>query len=607
MRLLHTRDRVLVDKPFNSSLPYAILSHTWADDEVVFEDVQRGTISTKSAASQYKLAQACRQALEDGYTYIWIDTCCIDKSSSAELTESLNSMFAWYRDAAICYAFLTGCPDTVQTSEEKAAFAGCRWFTRGYTLQELIAPADIVFFSDNWTPVATKKTLSTLLANITGIEVDILLGNALLDSASIAKRMSWAAHRNTTKAEDMAYCLMGIFSVNMPLLYGEGGEKAFLRLQEEIMKQSDDHSLFAWVDLHPDPGSQHGLLAKSPTSFASSNGIIPYHDWEPRAPYSTSNRGLRIDLHLTPRSDNLYVAALDCPVPPDYQDGTFLAIYLQKVAESDQQFARVRVGTFASIKQRGALRTIFIRQTPKAAPETGVFPHHYLQLTTMSAPRDYRLQNVLFAKTQNDMDEDTRKGLATRYSARDWVPRQFPIVYEVLRQSRRLAAALIFIRDDGERLALLMGTCDGSSFDVAFDAKELSPGPRASEDGRNDDSNELANSGYREDNRGVFESLDETFEPSQAGRFDLEHHSVRISATPTVKGSSKYYIVSIGVESVKTEYRLTELVHEAYRAVAGTGHGTNGCGTPEEQTGKPEKASRWSRLVHRKDAKASKP
>ncbi|OTA53183.1 HET-domain-containing protein [Hypoxylon sp. EC38] len=249
----------LVEKRVNELPPYAILSHTWEDDEITFEDIENGrandaSMKTPAAlASLSKLRGACIQAAADGFEYIWIDSCCIEKRSSAELSEAINSMFAWYRDAAVCYAFLLNAPNELLTTEAKAEFKSNRWFTRGWTLQELLAPTEVIFFSGSWVNIGDKRLLCLLLADITKIDKEILLGERPLTSESLARRMSWAAKRVTTRPEDMAYCLMGIFSVNMPMLYGEGAEKAFLRLQEEIMKLSDDQSLFAWVKPNSSP------------------------------------------------------------------------------------------------------------------------------------------------------------------------------------------------------------------------------------------------------------------------------------------------------------------------------------------------------------------
>lgn len=191
-------------------------------------------------------------------------------------------------------------------------------------------------------------------------------------SYSVTVLGSWYCSRSTTRPEDSSYCLMGIFGVKIPMLYGEGGRKAFLRLQEEIMKTSDDQSLFASVHRDEDPEELHGLLAPSPAAFAHSNGILLYHDWgDPREPYTMTNRGLRIQLHLSAREDGIFVATIDCPVPPNYADSSFLAIYLKKTStgredKEGQHYARVRAGQFGSVQARGNLKTIYCASGPAA-------------------------------------------------------------------------------------------------------------------------------------------------------------------------------------------------------------------------------------------------
>lgn len=172
------------------------------------------------------------------------------------------------------------CPKNMGAETLNSSFAGSKWFRRGCTLQELIAPSDLVFFSREWIEVGTKSTLCEALAEITNISVGILTSETGLESTSIAKRISWASRRETTRTEDIVYCLMGLFDVNMPLLYGEG-EKAFIRLQEEIIKYSDDQSLFAWTDPDASAHDHHGLLANKPAHFVKSGNIVPYSEWEP--------------------------------------------------------------------------------------------------------------------------------------------------------------------------------------------------------------------------------------------------------------------------------------------------------------------------------------
>ncbi|KAH8884373.1 HET-domain-containing protein, partial [Thozetella sp. PMI_491] len=271
MRLLHTSTLELTTFQ-RECPPYAILSHTWEANEPPFEIflpkprwLRR--LSLLGKRKYPKVIGACALARSKGYEWVWIDTCCIDKSSSAELSEAINSMFKWYQKARVCYAYLVDIPhvprqspDSSQvtlTDEAASALAGARWFTRGWTLQELIAPSEVEFYDAAWSLVGTKSSLAPTLEEITGIPAGMFsnawrslcaggLAQQSLHLASVAQRLSWAAGRETTRAEDMAYCLMGLFDVNLPLLYGEGLAKAFTRLQAEIARNTNDQSLFAW-------------------------------------------------------------------------------------------------------------------------------------------------------------------------------------------------------------------------------------------------------------------------------------------------------------------------------------------------------------------------
>jgi hypothetical protein len=526
-----------------TGLKYAILSHVWGEREIIFEDIAHDTVQEASEASQDKVYKACEQAAKDDYQYIWIDTCCIDKRSTSELSEAINSMFNWYRDAATCYAYLIDAPDDLGTEEGKTVFARSKWFRRGWTLQELLAPKEVEFFSGNWSPIGEKRALSVLLSEITGIDTEILQDDKPLDSASVARRMSWAAKREVTRPEDRAYSLMGIFSVNMPMLYGEGAEKAFLRLQEEIMKASDDQSLFAWVDQSSSPEAIFGLLAPSPFSFLYSNSIIPYQDWEPRSPYAMTNRGLRIELHLTALKDGLYVAALDCPSPPNFENSSFLALYLEKVSESDEQYARVRVGTFGMVRQRGHLQTIYIRQKPQRPSDNGAFPHHIIQLRYRPPREVYKVMRIVALPNVKKMDP-----LLTRTDTQsNWI--ESPIAFSLPRGPKDLAAGIIFESDEGERVVVLVGSF--KNFQVGFDAREL-------DIDTNIDSIK-------------FEDLQQLYTPSTSGRIELEYHSIRSSATPVVRPPSKYYIIDVGIEKIKRSTRLAERVLEAYDVATGSG------------------------------------
>ena len=223
---------------------YAILSHTWGADteEVSFKDLMDGTGISKSG---YKKIWFCgEQARRDDLQYFWIDTCCIDKSSSTELQEAINSMFRWYRNATKCYVYLADVSRPALDADGKpsqltweSSFRRSRWFTRGWTLQELIAPALVEFFSKEGEHLGNKASLERHIREVTGIPVKALRGSPLCEF-SVTERMVWAENRETTRKEDKAYSLLGIFDIHMPLIYGEGREKAFKRLRGKIEKAS---------------------------------------------------------------------------------------------------------------------------------------------------------------------------------------------------------------------------------------------------------------------------------------------------------------------------------------------------------------------------------
>lgn len=240
-----------------------------------------------------KITASCKQAERDGWEYVWIDTCCIDKTSSAELSEAINSMFRWYQRAQICYAYMVdvdihpSLPE-VEDPNQLKSFRRSRWFTRGWTLQELLAPGNVIFFDREWRTIGNKSDLRRDVSSATSIQSRYIV---FPKEASVAAKMSWASKRSTTRAEDWAYCLLGLFDVNMPLLYGEGHE-AFIRLQHEIFRVNPDESLFAWrVYMGP---SKPGMFALTPEGFADSGNIVPSprRSRENVEPMSVTNRGL---------------------------------------------------------------------------------------------------------------------------------------------------------------------------------------------------------------------------------------------------------------------------------------------------------------------------
>jgi hypothetical protein len=226
--------------------PYAILSHTWGqgNEEVTFRDLAEG--KGKEKVGFQKLTFCARQAENDSLRFFWVDTCCIDKSSSAELSEAINSMFQWYHEAAKCYVYLSDVSVNSSTTNDtplkrtwEQSFRKSKWFTRGWTLQELLAPRSVEFFSAECQWLGSKGSLSRDIVGITKIPARALQG-APLDQFSIGERMSWAERRITTREEDMAYSLLGIFNVFIPPIYGERQEHALTRLWEAINKRHED-------------------------------------------------------------------------------------------------------------------------------------------------------------------------------------------------------------------------------------------------------------------------------------------------------------------------------------------------------------------------------
>ncbi|KUJ10710.1 HET-domain-containing protein, partial [Mollisia scopiformis] len=275
--------------------PYAVLSHTWGHDEVTFQDMMLPNVLSKEGYS--KITETCRLALAEDLNYVWIDTCCIDKTSSAELTETINSMFELYKKVAVCYVYLQ---DLDPQTYLKNGLKSCRWITRGWTLQELLASEKVHFYDRTWRCRGSKVDWAHDISIATGIHHDALLGRPL-QAFSIAQRMSWASDRETTRAKDLAYYLLGIFEVHMPLIYGEG-KHAFRRLQEEIVKRTNELTIFAWNQSKDcmnctDPEPDHdGLFAPSPSNFYTSHDIIRSSHFE--SEFTLTNRGLKLKHHI---------------------------------------------------------------------------------------------------------------------------------------------------------------------------------------------------------------------------------------------------------------------------------------------------------------------
>jgi hypothetical protein len=358
MRLLNAKTRRL-EEFFDKEIPkYAILSHTWGDNEITFKEFDRyvGLQSTST-----KIDGCCAQALRDGIVYVWIDTVCIDKSSSSELSEAINSMYAWYEKTEVCYVYLS---DVVSISGSTflgdSELSKSRWFKRGWTLQELLAPSELKVYNQSWASIGhvfknPKESVVSLGRNvrpriidaidlghevswITGIPEEYVYRKSALDVATIAEKMCWASQRQTTRIEDFAYCLLGIFGVAMPLIYGEG-KKAFLRLQEEIIKNDDDHSIFAWGYEGPN-GSGASCFASSPAEFARCSQVRKHKPAGVKSThYTSTNKGLHIEMSLLRLITGDYVGRIHCSDATDV-DSWCIAIPLVPLDLDDKTFYR---------------------------------------------------------------------------------------------------------------------------------------------------------------------------------------------------------------------------------------------------------------------------
>ncbi|RDW57490.1 hypothetical protein BP6252_13750 [Coleophoma cylindrospora] len=313
---------------------YAILSHRWEENEATFKswEAQKG-IQKKGYR---KIMKFVHKAAERGFKYAWADTCCMNTKSSAELSEAINSMFKYYQEAAECYVYLSDLPPStppndgseIQSADESAT-------STEESRTKLIAPYTVSFFDSDWQFYGEKKGLSSRIERATGIPKSILDGSQHVRDCSIACRMSWAANRQTRRVEDLAYCLLGIFEIHMPLLYGEG-ETAFIRLQEEICKRTTDMSLFAWKTIQADE-LYSGLLAKSPLNFKGLATVARFGstlqtDFDDEI--AVTNRGIRFD-HMRLYISTKYGILLDlnCWAMTHEETGTDLFLCLCRTQE----------------------------------------------------------------------------------------------------------------------------------------------------------------------------------------------------------------------------------------------------------------------------------
>ncbi|KAK6700549.1 hypothetical protein SNK05_013369 [Fusarium graminearum] len=342
MRLINV-DTLEMQEFFEPTIPpYAILSHRWGADneEVSFSDITNGLTQKTGMA---KLKGCCKQAKKDKIDYVWIDTCCINKESSKELDEAINSMFQWYRRAAVCYTYMSDVPEGDDIWDNSSRFYSSSWFRRGWTLQELLAPVDASFYDQEWNFIGTKADLSREIEDITGIPRKYLLGWADFHQASVAQRMSWAAKRETKRKEDIAYCLLGIFNISMSMIYGEK-EKAFERLQLKILEQTTDDSILAWGWADTDTKGKSpeasdpisaGVFASSPRDFACCGHVVPHAQSSNHNSTLTVSGGyLHTSLRLKNRKNNKSYAMLNCCSEDD--DSKVIAIPLHPASSANE-------------------------------------------------------------------------------------------------------------------------------------------------------------------------------------------------------------------------------------------------------------------------------
>ena len=281
IRLLHAKD-FHFEEFFDDDVPdYVILSHRWwsQKEEMTYRDFLDGM--KRETKGYAKICALCDKALSHKYEWVWIDTCCLDNTSSAELTEAINSMFGWYQNAVECYVYLYDVtwvetldqsastslssisePRVLGSPASRQSFRNSDWHTRGWALQDLLAPSGdkVLFYDRDWYFIGRRVDLAADIASATGIAAKYLLESSLHE-ANAATKLRWAASRRCSRKEDNSYCLLGIFGLNMPLIYGEGAN-AFLRLQQEIWKKTNDKSLFSWM-------TQDGQRGKAPPAGAS--------------------------------------------------------------------------------------------------------------------------------------------------------------------------------------------------------------------------------------------------------------------------------------------------------------------------------------------------
>lgn len=329
--------------------PYAILSHRWRAEEVSFAELSERRELAEKKLGFVKIRKCCNVVKSQfQLDYVWVDTCCIDKRNSADLQEAINSMYSYYEHSTACIVYLDDVK--VQPLEPSGWFTALKhseWFKRGWTLQELLASKSRSFYGAEWTALGTchsmkEHTVASFfhdaVSKAAHVPLDVLLGRKKVEEFCIAHRMSWAAPRRTTRPEDISYSLMGLFRVNIPILYGEGAAKAFERLQQEILKSSFDQSIFVWRRPSTPGVTSSGLLASSPAHFMDTPEDLFLGRPGVLTPIAANSLGLTIHTLLLKADANRtlfdmtegYFAIFPCAIP-DENYHRILAIVLQEI------------------------------------------------------------------------------------------------------------------------------------------------------------------------------------------------------------------------------------------------------------------------------------
>lgn len=317
----------LVHKIVGEHAVYAILSHTWLEDypEVTYKDRVKekrwNVITSKGDPGYRKLFWFCKTVYEEArMEFAWMDTICINKDSTSELEESIRSMYRWYESSKICFSYLAD-TDSLEDMERD------RWFTRGWTLQELLAPERMKFYNRDWMPLSihtndkSSVEIISIIEKVTNIDGPSIASFRPGIGRGVAHKMAWAATRRTTKAEDRSYCLMGIFGVSFSIAYGEGQERAFLRLIEAILTTFPNcYDIFNFAG-DPIDSNIHtsNIIPSSPECYSKHNHDLGLYNLFPRQPLTLTHIGLRIPLLIV-------IATCDTEYESEFGDQKFVCV-----------------------------------------------------------------------------------------------------------------------------------------------------------------------------------------------------------------------------------------------------------------------------------------